>query len=529
MRPKAEREPGSDDNDPTPAIDFPALRAAERARHGGAAPPENRGPRYHAAGAEQAERLPAPLEAESMPEPRRPTNGVRSPGGDSLAWPAPPGPPAYHGLAGRIVDAIDPHTEADRVAILVQVLAAFGNAIGRGPYFAVESSRHYPNLNVVLVGETAKGRKGTSWEHVRRLAQTADEGWANERIISGLSSGEGLIWAVRDPIQKKEPIREKGKITGYQDVLVDEGVSDKRLLVVESEFARVLRVALRDGDTLSTTVREAWDSGRLRILTKNSPAIATDAHISIVGHITKDELIRSLCETEMANGFANRFLWVCVRRSKLLPEGGGALDLGPLSQQLQASLAFTRKLGGRPVSRDGAARELWHEVYAELSAGRPGMAGAVLGRAEAQVMRLALVYALLDQVDAIGAAHLRAALAFWEYVEQSVRYVFGDATGDSVADDILRALRASPDGLTRTELSNHFGRHVSADKLGSALELLQRNGRALAQSESTGGRPVERWRCAGREESETRTIRSGLNSLTSLSSQRVTPLKGSPR
>lgn len=452
------------------------------------------------------------------PEADAALTSVSASGGEA-PWPTPPAPAAYHGLAGRVVETMDAHTEADRTAILVQLLAAFGSAIGRGPHFPVESSRHHPNLNVVLVGQTAKGRKGTSWEHVHRLMREADEGWAVNRTVSGLSSGEGLIWAVRDPIYRKEPIKEKGRITGYQDLLVDEGVSDKRLFVIESEFARVLRVAGREGNTLSTTVREAWDSGRLRTLTKNSPAVATDAHVSIVGHVTKDELLRNLAETETANGFANRFLWVCVRRSKLLPEGGGALDLAFLAHEIRAGLAFARKLGTTPIVRDAEAGTLWRSVYPRLSDGRPGITGAVLGRAEAQVMRLALVYALLDRTDTIRVLHLRAALALWNYIERSVRWVFGDATGDRVADDILGVLRASPQGVTRTELLNHFKRHLSAERLDHALSLIQRIGRAYMASESTGGRHAERWRCERSDESEVSPDPDHLGSLTSLSSQ----------
>ena len=157
-------------------------------------------------------------------------------------WPEPIDEAAFHGLAGDIVRTIEPHSETDPVAILVQVLAAFGNAIGRSAYFAVESDRHYLKVFLVLVGPTSKGRKGTSWGHVRRLFGTADEAWAKDHISQGLSSGEGLIWAVRDEIRKKEPVKEKGKVIEYHEVISDEGVLDKRLLIVEPEFASTLRV-----------------------------------------------------------------------------------------------------------------------------------------------------------------------------------------------------------------------------------------------------------------------------------------------
>jgi hypothetical protein len=237
-------------------------------------------------------------------------------------WPAPLSSEAYHGLAGELVGMIEPHTEADNAAILVQLLIGFGNAIGRSAHFMIESDRHALNLYAILVGETAKGRKGTSWGRVRQLFEKAAPDWVLERIAGGLSSGEGLISAVKDAVEKQEPMRKEGRIIDYQKVIADAGVEDKRLLVLESEFASVLRMLERDGNTLSAIVRQAWDNGHLRVMTRTSPLKATGAHISIIGHITVDELRRHLNQTETANGFANRFLFTCVRRSKLLPEGG---------------------------------------------------------------------------------------------------------------------------------------------------------------------------------------------------------------
>jgi hypothetical protein len=79
-------------------------------------------------------------------------------------WPGPPDPAAFYGLAGDMTRAIEPHTEADPVALLIQALAIFGNIIGRSAHFVAEASCHYSNLFVVLVGRTAKGRKGSSLE-----------------------------------------------------------------------------------------------------------------------------------------------------------------------------------------------------------------------------------------------------------------------------------------------------------------------------------------------------------------------------
>jgi hypothetical protein len=249
-------------------------------------------------------------------------------------WPDPPAPEAIYGLVGELVRAIEPESEADAVALLIQTLLAFGNVIGRTSHFCVEGHRHYLNLFSVLVGESSKARKGTSWGRVRRPFSQVEPEWASKRIMGGLSSGEGLVWAVRDPIKGREKVKQKGRVIAMQEFEADPGEKDKRLLAYEPEFAVVLRQIERQGNTLSAIIRQAWEDGHLQTLTKNSPAKATDAHISIVGHITADELRRYLSNTEAASGFGNRFLWLCVRRSKCLPEGGRQVDLQSFAERL---------------------------------------------------------------------------------------------------------------------------------------------------------------------------------------------------
>ena len=408
-------------------------------------------------------------------------------------WPNPIDEAAYYGLAGEIVRLIEPHSEADPVALMAQSLAGFGNLIGRTAHFIAEADTHYCNLYISLVGATAKGRKGTSWGQVGGLLGTVDPTWRKERVMGGLSSGEGLIWAVRDPICKTESIKEKGRIVRTQEVLADAGIDDKRLLAMESEFGSVLKVIGRERNTLSAIIRQAWDTGDLRTLTKNSPAQATNAHISIIGHITRDELRREICDTDLANGLANRFLWLCVRRSKCLPEGGAlhTVDFAPLVDRIKASAEYARNVGA--VHRDINARQIWAGVYPKLSEGRPGLLGAATSRAEAQVMRLAVIYALLDQSPVVRPEHLMAALAVWEYAEQSARYIFGSAMGDPTADAILAALREQPEGMDRTAIREHFGRHKNAAEVSRAVAVLEESGLARKKQVDTAGRPKEVW------------------------------------
>lgn len=405
-------------------------------------------------------------------------------------WPVDLDDAAFIGLAGEIVREIEPRTEADSAAILLQVLVCFGALVGKGPHVPIEGDQHHGNLFALLIGETSKGRKGTSWGRVREIFSKV-EGFP--AVVDGLSSGEGLKWAVRDPVKKIE----KGKDGFAQEVEADPGVSDKRLLVVESEFAQVLRQAARAGNTLSATIRSAWDSGTLRTLTKHDAITATGAHICIVGHITADELRAELTQTDSANGFANRFLFMCVRRAKKLPFGGAPLSadvIGNFASRIARAAGKARSI--QAVDWTDAAREVWKAVYPTVSEGRPGLFGCVTGRSEAQCIRLALIYALMDESAIIDRQHLLAALAIWERAESSARYVFGDALGNPVADDILRALRvARQDGLTRTTISNLFNRHQTAERIGAGLELLMRRGLARHESRQTGGAPAEVWVC----------------------------------
>ncbi len=398
---------------------------------------------------------------------------------DKKIWPVLDTSAAYQGLLGDLVQVIEPHTESDPAAILVQAIVFAGSCMGRTAFYPVEGDRHYTNLNAVLVGQTSKGRKGTSLGQVRRPFEMADQSFVQGCMQSGLSSGEGLIWAVRD---------------GSDDDPADVGVFDKRLLVAESEFAGLLRVMQRDGNIISRIIRDAWDRGDLGVLTKKFSTRATGAHISIIGHITTDELKRYLDRTEAANGFANRFLFVAVKRSKCLPFGGslGAEELRPIADRITRALDMAKHL--RAVKFNDDAARLWAKVYPELSEGSPGLHGSVTGRAEAQVVRIALIYALLDEKNYIGVEHLKAALAVWDYADESAQYVFGDATGDPAKDTIVMALKASPSGLSRTAISGLFGRHIKADRIDRTLAELKKSGLADSESVETEGRSKEVWR-----------------------------------
>lgn len=405
----------------------------------------------------------------------------------NIDWPTPLAPEAFHGVLGELVKVISPHTEASEEALLVNFLCAFGNVIGDKAFFQIEADKHPTRIFVVLVGATGGGgRKGTATSYVRRIFKEIDPEWV-KRIQTGLSSGEGLIWSVRDQITK-----EKKKGDEILEEIVDEGVSDKRLLVVEGEFAQTLRVMAREGNTLSAVLRNAWDFGDLQVLTKNSPAKATGAHISVLANVTPEELHRYLTETESSNGFANRFIFCLTKRSKFLPRGSklDETELAAVISKLTDAVYFGKN--SEEITRSEETWQIWEEVYPKLSDGRTGLIGALTSRADAIVTRISNIYALADQKNIVEPEHLLAALAVWQYIEDSTRYIFQKRTGDWIANRIYKYV-LEKGKATRTDIRDLFDKHQSREKIDTALEVLLTNNLLSKETIATKGRSVEVW------------------------------------
>jgi hypothetical protein len=350
-----------------------------------------------------------------------------------------------YGLPGSIVNTVDPHTEAHMAGVLINLLVMFGNVIGRGPFYKVEETPHYTNLFAVLVGPTGQGRKGTSASTAKRLFREVDPSWI-DRIGNGLSSGEGIINRIRDP-HKKDP-----------------GVPDKRLFLLEEEYAQALRVMTREGNILSPILRQAWDGNPLEPIVKTRPIRCKEPHVSIIGHITPEELLSLLSSCEISNGFANRFLWFYVKRSKLIPNPQGVPDaqLKPLINRLDQAVKFAGSV--KQMNFDAKAETLWSMKYPELTEERTGIFATLTERAAPQVIRLSMIYALMDQSSDIREEHLKAALAVSDYSEQSVKMIFGDATGDANVDLIIKCGKAFK-CITRGHMWTLLGHNAKKDEL----------------------------------------------------------------
>jgi hypothetical protein len=251
---------------------------------------------------------------------------------------------------------VSPYTEAADEALLVDLLATFGIMVGKGPYMNLGGSQQQPRLNVIVVGDTARGRKGAARDAIHRLTTNADRStipgtdigyypWTNSHYLKGLTSGEGLVHAI------------------------EQNGSDGRMLIVEGELARLITAAARDGSTLSPLIRDAFDSNRLQVANKNSPVETSVAYVGIVANVTAPELMGLLQggrSVEAVNGFGNRFLYIAARRAHLIPDTAiPQRVIDSATHTLRDAVKSARRI--EEMHFNPAASALWAEWYYGLS------------------------------------------------------------------------------------------------------------------------------------------------------------------
>ena len=127
-------------------------------------------------------------------------------------------------------------------------------------------------------------------------------------------SGEGLIFEVRDPLRRRHRRPRQAAADHRARVRADP----------QGPRARGQHALVRSCATRGT-------ASRCRRSPRTRPCAPTGAHVAIIGHITKDELLRFVSGTELANGFVNRFL---ARRGQAKP--GAAVRRPPRRRAARA-------------------------------------------------------------------------------------------------------------------------------------------------------------------------------------------------
>ena len=218
----------------------------------------------------------------------------------------------------------------------------------------------------------------------------------------------------------------------------------------------------------------------------------------MIGHITLSELLECMREVENKNGFSNRVLWIAARREKKLPLPGW-IDWRKYPDIISQLSDVMETLGSpapeREIHWSSQAKKQWSDFYKSISTTNTGIVGSIIARSDAHVLRLTMLFAVLDNAASMETRHLNAAIAFWQYCERSAMWAFGEKTGNRAADQIYWALQREPKGMVRAQISLEvFNNHASKNAMDMVFSALVDAGSVRFEFEcSKGAKPSQRW------------------------------------
>ena len=388
-----------------------------------------------------------------------------------------PDPVCLYGLVGDVARAGSEGTEANPYAIAANFMAYLSCAIGRGPYLPIGNTWHHARLYVLHIGRSGRGRKGDAVSLINRLdtaLRQLREAAAPPIHRGGLSSREGLVSLFHD-----------GYKTGKLEI---PAIQDKRLWVVESEFANVLHQGRREGNTLSAALRDCWDGVCLKPATKSNRLYASHPHLCLSGAISPSELLALMRARELTNGFANRFLMIWAEREKIVPFPTATPQetVDALASRILGVLDFVQAehVTERDHLQVGLSAQA-QSIYAQLYRGEliDDSAGervtALLERRAPMLLRLAMIFALTDLQTQIDVQHIQAAMGWIRHGVESAKFVFVKATdaADSVRTNaavkkIVDFLRVKGQSTRWQITSECFQGHASKSIIDAAIERL---------------------------------------------------------
>ena len=412
-----------------------------------------------------------------------------------------PDPMMFPPCLQPIVDVCTRDSEAVPVAVAINILLRFSALVGPMVYLPIGDERRCLNEFVLMVGPTGLG-KGSSNHGPSRLFRRVEEYLAldlrnqfqagksqgiNKYPLlnihtGGLSSGEGLAAAMDD---------------GKEGNDREPPVTDKRLLVFESEFSNVMSMHHRSGNIVSMVLRNAYDGVDIKPLTKRDKVRVTDPYVCLFANITDHELRDHEQSKSLANnGMLNRFLilWQQPVRDVPFPRGipddlldqqAGQIASRVLQARQNSHETHYRKVREQrqALSFSDGARALWVKEYRKLL-NRPDCESVMIltRRHRLHAMILASLFALMSGRNVIEAGDIHSALAWCEYSRQSVVYIFNAESQQTISGRMhqlsrkllyaIALLNHKHGQCTATDLYRWLNGKVRREQLHGALRLL---------------------------------------------------------
>lgn len=405
------------------------------------------------------------------------------------------------GLLGEITRACCQNTEAVPSAVAANLLVWFLSHIGRLRYVMIGDDQQWLNNYFLLIGPSGMG-KGVSGKAPARIFKSVqqhlelkfkhafDAGkgdglkeYPQPNIhIGGLSSGEGLGFALDDGDNSPVP----GRV-----------ITDKRLLVIESEMVNVLCQMSRQGNTLSAQLRNAYDGVDIRPMTKRDRVSVSDPYICLMGNITPDELLKfDDDKTQSFNGLLNRFLMLWTQPQKLVSRPSGLSNekidhfASVIAEHLLAARNGTFEVHWKkiraiatPVDISEEAWGLFDSVYSQLmNFPCSKRVVSLIRRHRLHVLLMACALTLFEGMVVVTREVMQAALEWIEFSRKSIVYCYNTHKEQlkaeachALARKVLYAialLSHKHGSCTRTDIYNFCQRKLRREQLTEALEIL---------------------------------------------------------
>jgi len=320
-------------------------------------------------------------------------------------------PEAFHGILKYIVEVGSENSEAVPAALGMNTLSRFAATLGREVHIAFGDDFKTLTLFSIVIGPSGFGRKGTSAKLPERIFKEVELYLQNPFPLithRDINTGEGLIYALRDPKDK------------------DPGIIDKRAYFEISEFSIILSRAKKEASTVTQVIRDLWDGNNLQTLTKGESSKSTCPHGVISGHITKDEFLKMATKTDFVNGFLNRFFIMHSLRTKVVhdPHPVNQEVICEIAKYISEALQLTFNRDSKSILFTEKGLKRFIELKIGLEKPRSETVKTLMVREISYLRMLAALIALINKKQEIDVPHLDAAVAWIDYWEETVEYCF---------------------------------------------------------------------------------------------------------
>ena len=403
------------------------------------------------------------------------------------SFPSPLTKASLHGILGDFVEIAHPTTVASKEMLMYEMLPMIGALMGDAFYAPFGSDKHFSSLFTLAIGRSTDG-KGQAMHHCEEAIRLVDQGWTKTSVHSNPASGEGMIRMLAGSTLNM------GR--------------KYRVVIANSEMSTTFAAQGRESSTLSGILRKAYDGDRLENFRsdKKKSIAADDYLLGFVGTITPGELQQVMPAMDWVNGAQNRFLWSIAFKDKTLGRSPAQPDFTNWAGRVKALFELNTKEGAKPtaIAYSESGRRVWDDWHASLPEHQDDTLSESQGRVLANCLRVAVLYAQLDErrLDGwqpqIEGQHVEAAIEIVTRSRQSVQWYLAQLNPASKVnhDDIQKIRRAMVEKtkngaaeLTATDVHGLFPRRTAEQR----EEICIQAGLKLTITKNKKGKSLSVW------------------------------------